>query len=85
MSTNLWEKAPRIWQPIDAKFKVVKSRQQKANVTVIGGLSHGRLFCTLADTTNAESVTYFITRLGEVHNLAGSVIVADNHRAHISA
>lgn len=27
MSTNLWERAPRIWTPVHKKFKVAKSRQ----------------------------------------------------------
>ena len=72
-----------MWQP-RKKFVVTKSRRHKSNVTVIGALSHGRLFCKVESTTNADTVSNFIKSLAEAHDLRGTVLVADNHRAHIS-
>ena len=72
-----------IWQPRDG-LRVRLSRQHKHNVTVIGALSTGKVFTRLANTTNATTVEQFFVELGEAHNLFGAVVVADNHRAHIS-
>ena len=82
-STNLWEKQRRIWQP-RGRIRVKLSKQQKHNITIIGALSHGRLFTRLAQTTNMDTVYMFFKQMADEHNLRSAVIVLDNHRAHLS-
>ena len=82
-TTNLWEKPRRIWQP-QGRTRVKLSKQQGHNITIIGALSHGRLFVRLAESTCAELVHTFFKQMSETHDLRGNVIVLDNHRAHLS-
>ena len=53
---------------------------------MIGALSShgGELFSKLVPTTNAIEVEKFFLEMAEQHNLAGSIMVMDNHRAHLS-
>ena len=53
---------------------------------MIGALSShgGELFSKLVPTTNAIEVEKFFLEMAAKHNLTGSVMVMDNHRAHLS-
>ena len=82
-STSLWERPRRIWQP-SGGIRIKLARQHKHNVTIIGALSYGKLFSRIAPRTNAETVFEFFDQMRREHELAGSVIVMDNHRAHWS-
>jgi hypothetical protein len=82
-STNLHEDLNRVWQP-KGKMLIKKSRSRGSGVTILGALSHGKLFTTLANGTNKDTVAEFFLKMSEKHDLTGSVIVLDNHRAHLS-
>ena len=82
-STNLWERARRIWQPRGG-IRIRLSKQHKHNVTIIGALSYGKLFYRIAPTTNSETVFEFFNQMRLEHELRGTVLVMDNHRAHWS-
>ena len=66
---------------------VKRSLNHKHNVTVMGALSStrpGTLFYGVVSTTNSDNVLKFFEAMSEQHNLAGSIVVLDNHRAHLS-
>ena len=50
----------------------------------MGALSQhgGQLFAKLISTTNAEEVEQFFKDMVTRHNLVGSVVILDQHRAH---
>ena len=84
-STNLWERLHRIWQP-RGRFTVKKSYGAQRSVTVIGALcgEPAQFFAVIAPTTNADNVEDFLKKMAAKHDLRGSVMVMDNHRAHLS-
>ena len=82
-STNLWERLNRVWQPRGG-IRIKKSKQHKHNITIIGALSHGKLFTRLAPTTNTVTVEAFFMEMAQEHDLSGNVMVCDNHAAHLS-
>ena len=82
-STNLWERPRRIWQARGG-IRVHKSTKQGSNITIIGALSHGKLFTKLVDGTTTDTIEAFFKAMAEEHNLFGNCIVLDNHTAHRS-
>ena len=84
-TTNLHERLHRVWQK-PGRLLIRKAGGQRQNVTIIGALSShgGKLFAKLAPTTNAEEVESFFLEMAARHDLRGSVVCLDNHRAHLS-
>ena len=52
----------------------------------MGALSNhgGEFFYKLMPTTNAIEVEAFFIEMAEKYNMSGSVVIMDNHRAHLS-
>ena len=84
-SINLNDRLPRVWQ-LPGRLVIPKSIGTQKNITMIGALSQhgGELFARIAETTNATVVEQFFLEMAEKHNLAGAVVITDNHRAHHS-
>lgn len=61
-SLDIWERASKVWQPMDAKLYFELPASKGASFTVLGAISSRApvFFFRVADTTNWETVSAFI-------------------------